>query len=587
MHTSCQKEPSPLTLLKKPTVLLMIAGLLFTLSACKTNQEHADTVLYGNIYTGSETAEAIAIKNGRIIFCGSRKDAKYYVDDQTVVEEYNQQQLIMPGFIDGHTHATAIIQANSYLINIPEESTAEECVAIIETYIREHPGKSFYIGRGWKNSAFENACPTADLLDVIDTDAPIYVLSSDGHSYWTNTAMIEHAGITKDTPDPEGGKIERYADGTPNGCFRDVAETLISNSVPKQTAEEKKEGILQTQQYYASLGYTTYLEVNANDANNPDYIAFIEAYEMLEKEDQLIMDVQGGFVVNNDENTFDEVENAIKLKESTAGGSFEITNVKTYMDGVVEGGTAYLSEPYETDHTYFGASRWPKEEDLEKLTQVIIKANEAGMSVHIHAVGDQGITDALDCFEKAYEIIGEKEIQCRNAIVHLQILNPDDYERFEKLRIVAVINPWCYKEPGYYQELEVMYLGEDRASKEYPIKSFQDAGVDLAFGTDFGAAYTVDPLDALHVLTTRMSPDEDPDTLLGGEQSIGLKDTISMMTSGTAYQLFRENDIGTLDIGMKANLIVLDQDILQLPTIEIENTTVLKTMVEGHWIYGE
>lgn len=573
--------------MKKPLTFLLVVCLILSLSGCKSNSESADIVLYGNIYTGLDTIEALAIKDGVIIFAGNKDDAKDYMNNETIVEEYDRQQLIMPGFIDGHTHATQIIQANSYLINIPEESTAEECVEIIRTYIEENPGKSFYIGRGWKNSSFENACPTADLLDAIDTDAPIYVLSSDGHSYWTNTAMIKHAGITKDTPDPDGGKIERYADGTPNGCFRDAAETIISNSVPKQVAEDKIEGILQTQLYYASLGYTTYLEVNANDANNPYYYAFIEAYEMLEKEDKLIMDVQGGFVVNNDENTFDELENAIKFKESTAGGRFEITNVKTYMDGVVEGGTAYLSKPYATDATYYGESRWPSESDLEKLTQVIIKANEAGMGVHIHAIGDQGITDALDCFEKAYETIGDKEKECRNAIVHLQILNPDDYKRFEELDIVVVINPWCFKEPGYYQELEVMYLGEERASKEYPVKNFKDAGVDLAFGTDFGAAYTVDPLDALHVLTTRMSPDEDPSTLLGGEQSIGLIDTISMMTLGTAYQLFSENKIGTLQVGKKANLILLDRNILELPTIEIENTSVLKTMVDGNWIYSK
>lgn len=543
--------------------------------------------MLGNIYTGEKTIEAIAIKDGIIIYAGNSDGVDDYVGDNTTIEEYDQDELIMPGFIDGHTHATQIIQANSFLINIPEGSTAEECVEIIDEYIKENPGHLYYVGRGWINSAFENACPTADLLDVIDTDAPIYVVSSDGHSYWVNTNMIEYVGITKDTKDPDGGKIERYSDGTPNGCFRDTAETMISNALPKQGAKDKIDGILDTQQYYASIGYTTYLEINANDANMPLYYPFIEAYEMLDKENKLIMDVQGGFVVNNDENIFEEVDKAIELKQETAGGRFEVTNVKTYIDGVIEGGTAYLSKPYETDNSYYGVTRWPNDEDLEKLTQVIIKANEADMSVHIHAIGDKAISDALDCFEKAYEVLGEKEIKSRNANVHLQILNPDDYVRFEKLGIVAVINPWSLKEPGFYEELEVMYLGEDRASKEYPVKSFKDANVNMAFGTDFGAAYTVSPLDALHALTTRMSADENPDTLLDASQSIGLKDTISMMTSGTAYQMFIEDDIGTLEVGKKANLVLLDKDILNLPTIELENTNVLKTMVEGGWIYSK
>ncbi|GEM_PF-188484 len=590
--------------MKRIICLLITFALVFCLSACgsKTPCESADTtqhekneatptgdiadtVLLGNIYTGLETVEALAVKDGKVLFTGSKADVQPFIGENTVLEEYSAIQLIMPGIIDAHTHATQLINASSFLCNLPEGSTAEECVTIINGFVTENPDYEYYVARGWVNSSFENSCPTAELLDVIETDKPIYAISSDGHSYWTNSNLIRLAGITAETQDPDGGLIERNPDGTPNGCFRDTAQALISNALPKSGAEAKKAGILLTQQTYAAYGYTSYLEINANDANETLFYPFIEAYEMLDQENQLIQYVQGGFVVNNDGDAMAAVDKAIELRDSTAGGKFELTNVKVYMDGVVEGGTAYLSEPYVTDTGYYGEARWKTPEDLKKLTEIIVRANRAGMSVHFHAVGDQAISDAVDCIEKAYKQLGDQVVACRNAIVHLQIVNPIDYDRFTSLGIVAVINPWACKYPGFYTETEVMYLGEDRASKEYPVKSFADAGVQLSFGTDYGASFVCEPLDCIHILTTRMTEDEDPTTLLGGEESIGLENTIRMMTRGGAYQMFKEDELGSLETGKAANLILLDQDILSLPTIEIENTAVLRTMIDGNWVY--
>ena len=577
---------------------LLAGAAAVSLTACSTNtassgntssaETIADQVIVGKIYTGDTedtVVSALAVKDGVILYAGSEEDVQTYIGDTTEVTELNENELVVPGFVDGHTHATRLISAYETLCSIPEGATAQECVDTIAAFIEEHPGWAYYKARGWINSAFENGCPTADLLDAIDTDAPIYALSSDGHSYWTNTAMMEYAGVTAETEDPEGGTIERYEDGTPNGCFRDTAEALISAAIPVETAEAKIDGILETQAEYAAMGYTSYLEAIANEQYSPLDCPASEAYEQLDRDGELLLYTQGAFVVNNDETAMEVLDKAIEMKEETAGGKYEVTNIKIFMDGVIEGGTAYLSEAYETDEEYYGEARWGSEESLELLTQIIVKANENGMTVHFHAIGDQAITDAVSCVEKAYEQAGDAVKEARNAITHLQILNEDDFARMAELNMVAVINPWCNKYPGFYTETEVMYLGEDRASKEYPVRKFMDAGVHCSFGTDYGASFVVEPMDCIHTIVTRMTADEDPETLLGEEECLSVEETLKMFSSGGAYELCSENDFGVLSEGMEADLLVLSKDILSEASIEIENTEVLKTMSDGVWVY--
>lgn len=491
----------------------------------------------------------------------------------------------MPGFVDAHTHVSNYLGALMKMASIPEGATAEDCVEVIRKFVEEHPDASVIKGKGWVNSAFNNGCPTADLLDAIDTDKPMVIQSSDGHSSWVNSAMMKYVNITKDTPDPNGGKIERYEDGTPNGCFRDTAMNLISNAFPTATPEDRIPGILAAMEDYSSYGYTDYLEIITNEQAKPLEHPTLDAYEILEQEGKLTLNVQGGFVVNNDETAMDVLEEAIRLREQTAGGRFQLTDIKIFMDGVIEGATAYLSEPYATDSEEFGTSRWKSEEDLELLTKVVIRANEAGMPVHFHAIGDKAISDAIDCVEKAYNELGDAVVNCRNVITHLQIVNENDFDRMAKLGMVAVINPWCTKYPNFYNETEVAYLGEERASNEYPVKSFKDHGVHVSFGTDYGASFTYKTMQCLHILVTRMTEDENPESQLKASECLPVEEVLKMMSSGAAYQLRMEDSFGSITEGKRADLVVLSKNLLEVPTAEIVSTDILKTMANGVWVY--
>ena len=555
-----------------------------TMNATKS----ADKVIYGTIYIGDEdgtVAEAIAINGANIVYVGSRDEAERYVGDCTEVTELDDGKFVMAGFVDGHTHIASFVAGLKSACMLPDGKGADEYVQLIREFVEAHPANQYYMAKGWITGAFGDKGPTKELLDDISTDKPIFAQSGDGHSAWANSRLIELAGITAETADPTGGRIERNADGTPSGCFRDTAIDIVRNAIPKGDAESKKEGILEAQKLYADLGYTEYFEAIANDSTMPSLYPLIEAYEELDQAGKLPLYAQGAFLVNNTDDALELVDTAIRLKEETAGGNFELTCVKIFMDGIIESSSAWLMEPYANDPDNCGAARWSTEEDLKKLTQIIIKANKGGMPVHFHTMGDAAVKTAVDCVERAYKEAGDVVLESRNAMTHLALLREEDYKRFADLNIVAVVNPWTSKDPANFVEKEeLMYLGEERMNRQYPVKAFLDAGVMTAFGTDYGASFVFEPVNCYRVLVTRTTADMDPAHILYAGQQLTPDEAIRAMTAGGAYQLFREDTYGTLEAGRKASLIVLSKNLLKIENKDIPGTVVERTMSNGAWV---
>ena len=569
---------------------LFCAGAMLLSTASAAFADAADKVILGNIYTGNEYVEALAIEGDTIAYAGDEAGVQAYIDDATEITTLEEGQLVTAGLGDGHTHVAAVMTALSGKtcdLSVAPNRSLSECVDIITQYVADNPDETVYIGKGWINSAFENGCPTADILDAICADKPMMFSSADGHSYWVNTAMMELAGVTKDTPQPKGGTIELDENGEPNGCFRDTAMYMIKNALPLTSVETYKENIKTAQELYASNGYTSYIEIIANEQSDPVQAPLAEAYEELDQAGELILDVQGGFVLNNSEDALEVLDTAIALKEQTAGGRFELTTIKIYMDGVIEGATAYMSESYEHREDYYGAGRWTEAEDLDLLTQIIVKANEAGLTVHFHAIGDQAVADAVECVERAYAEIGQSVLDARNAITHLQVVQDETMTEMAELNMIAVLNPWAYKADGFYDETEVVFLGEERASEEYPMKSFLDSGVTASFGTDYGGSVIYKSMVCYHVLTARTADDNDPKSTLNPEECLSRTEALDAMTKTVAYQLHREERAGTLDVGKEASLVIFSQNILTVPDDDIVSTEIVRTMSGGEWVYGE
>ena len=571
--------------MKRFLSLLCACAMLFSATALA---DTADKVIVGSIYTGSEYVEALAIQGDTIAYAGDEAGVQAYIGDTTEVTTLADGQTVIPGFADGHVHIAAVMAVmgdKACDLSAAPNRSLDEYIEIITKYVADNPDDSVYSGKGWINSAFDNGCPTADILDAICADKPILLSSADGHSYWANTAMMQLAGVTKDTPQPKGGTIELDENGEPNGCFRDTAMYILKKVLPLTGIDKYKEGITKAQTMYASEGYTSYIEVVCNESATPLEFTLNDAYEEMDQAGELIMDVKGAVTVNNDDEAMAVVDKAIAMKEQTAGGQYELTSLKIFMDGVIEGATAYMSESYSHKENYYGAGRWTDEESMDLLTQIVVKANEAGMTVHFHAIGDQAVADAVTCVERAYAQLGQPVLDARNAITHLQVVPTETMQKMTGLNMIAVLNPWAYKAKGFYNETEVLFLGEERASNEYPMQSFVDNGVTISFGTDFGGSTIYKSIFCYHVLTTRTDGDNDANTTLNPSQCLTRTQALSAMTGGVAYQLHREDVSGKLTAGMEANLVLLSQDILTVADDDIMSTEILRTMANGQWVY--
>lgn len=574
--------------MKKKITILLIVCLMIGLGIFGylklSNIDKADTVIYGNIYTGIDgetTSEALAIKNGEFIYVGNKNDVKKYISKNTEVLDY-PEGLVLSGFTDTHTHVTPSFGVSEYDINIGDATSLEEYKEIITKYVNENPNKTMYIGRGWNYMLFENSTPTKDILDEIIPDKPVFIKSNDGHAAWVNSKMLELTKITKDTEDPIGGKIEKDENGNPNGCLRDAAMDLyVKPNIEPYSVEQYKNLILKAQDFYASLGYTSYIEVFV-EADKTNYNIY-KAYEELDKENKLKLRTQGAWNVSNNEHSVDDVKKLIKYKEESKGGMFELTDVKIFMDGVAETKTAYFSEPYADDKTNYGADRWPSEDDFNKLVDCIVLANKNDMVVHFHAIGDAAITKALDAVELARKEYVNPKIH--NVITHLETVKDSDFSRFKDLDIVVAADlSWGCIVEDLYQTVEVAHLGEERAFKAYPYKSVLDTGAVVSLATDYPAGSVVSPIAGYLVAVTRNSTDDEA-LARDASQKMTVDEALKAVTYGGAYQMRQESYRGTIEVGKKADLIVLDNNIMKNHNVAAVDTQVLRTIVNGVTIY--
>lgn len=539
----------------------------------------ADTVVIGSVYTVDKNhsiAQALVVKDGRIVYVGDEKGAEPFIGKTTEVIEAGEG-IVMPSFTDGHAHGHEggvgfLFEADLYGLE-----SIDEYLSAVEEFIADHPEMDFIRGQGWRNGYFENGTPTADILDRIDTNLPIALISEDHHSYWLNSKALELLEPHKDIIDVDGGVVERDENGNLVGTFREDANAYVEAILPKYSVDEYKEGILFYQEWMVEYGITAYWEpmVNLDGGSN-----LVKAYKELDKSGELLTRVYGGWMIVDEPGYLDEVDVAKKLINETKGGNFQVDAIKILVDGVVEGGTAYLLEDYANKPGFRSAPLW----DQNRLNKLFEKADANGITIHTHAIGDAAIKMTVDAAEYAYKKNGH--MGNRHAITHLQVVDPVDIKRMADLKMVASVNTyWFCKEPGYFYELEVPFLGEERANREYPLKSFFNHGVIAAGASDFPVTIPPDPLIGIQTGVTRMNPEGNPSTLQNPTERATLKEMIDAYTINCAYQLFQENEFGSLEVGKSADFIILEKNILKIDPTLIGEVEVLRTFLKGKTIF--
>ena len=537
----------------------------------------ADTLILGNILTYNLDrlyVEAMAVKNGKILYLGSEKQARKLCDGNTKVLDYSKAT-IYPGFMDAHCHGLLAGTRLAFECDLNPGQSMEDYCNILSEYIKKYPDRRCYKGAGWVQ--YEE--PLASMLDKVCPDKPVILNSADAHSMWLNTKAMEECGYDSDYAKKMGHEIVHVDEnGNPSGLVCE-AGTAAARALYPYTVEELKEAILAWQDFAFSRGYT-----ETGEALLDVFEGGAEAYHQLDMEGKLKLNTfaypscKEEFAAKN----YEAMPAKIKeMQEKYNGEHFTVAGHKIILDGVVEARTAYYDKDYEDEPGYHGVLNI---KDQEVLDKIVLLMNEAGIPVHTHAIGDGAVRMTLDAYEKAELATGNYDI--RNIICHLQSVHTEDFDRFADNNVVAVVAPlWSPNEDGYFEK-ELKYLGKERAWNAYPIKSFSKAGVTICFHSDYPVSPNIDPALSIYTAVKRKMPDAGPYSVKNPDEGISVLQAIVASTYSCAYMWRVYDQVGKFAIGMRADCTVFDKDFFTEEDLsEVAETKLVATIVNGEEVF--
>ncbi|MGV9456229.1 amidohydrolase [Streptomyces sp. NPDC003635] len=538
---------------------------------------HADLIFTGGPVLTPEgrRATAVAVNGDRITAVGG-DEVRELAGPRTEVVDL-AGRLLLPGFQDAHVHP---VPAGLELTqcDLTGAKTAAESVAAVRAYAKAHPEREWITGGGWSMEAFEGGTPTRELLDAVVPDRPVYLPNRDHHGAWVNSRALELAGVTRDTPDPADGRIERDASGAPSGTLQEGAMQLVGRLTPPASAEDRLAALLHAQRHLHALGITAWQDALVGDFLGMDDPA--EAYLAAARDGSLTARVVGALWWDRGRGA-EQIPELVERRAALSLGRFRAGTVKLMLDGVAENGTAALLEPYLDKCGCATANRGTSFVDPDHLPKYITELDALGFQCHFHALGDRAVRDALDAIEAARSANGPSDT--RPHLAHLQVVHPEDVPRFAALGATANIQPlWAAHEPQM-DELTIPFLGPERAGWQYPFGALLRSGARLAAGSDWPVS-SPDPLQGVHVAVNRVEPGGSGPVFLPGER-LGLAEALTAYTAGSAY-VNHLDDTGQVRPGALADLVLLDRDPFAGPPEEIAYTRVVQTFVGGARVYA-
>ena len=546
----------------------------------------ADLVLYnGHVQTmvsESEVASAIAITGNKIVYVGDDSGIDAFVGDTTQVIDLDGK-FVSPGFIDGHIHAPGNWFTKLYQIDLTGLSTNEEYLEAIRSFVEAHPDEEGYIGSPFMLNAYQlpdgsNPGPSKEDLDDICPDKPILIHDVSYHAAWVNSKAFEMAGVTADTPDPEGGLFYRNEKGEPSGCVSDAAKGIVFAIMPDtMTNDNLEKALYKFMEEANSYGITGITNITQGGLD------IIDMYHKVEREGNLTLRMRV-VPTMKEGRTYDEVLSTIKSYNDSATDMISSNTVKIFYDGVTERGTAVFLEPYLEstglgDH-WCGEPIWSQED----FTRLVHDFDAEGVQVHVHAMGDGAVHGTLDAFEEARATNGERD--ARHTITHVCAITDEDIQRMADLDVVANLQ-FLMMYHDDLMDLERAYVGDERAMAMYRTKHMAEAGICISGSSDAPVIPFV-PLDAIEAGVTRNSPypeEEDTDMTRWPEQGLTAYQLLEAYTKNDAYQNFMDDIIGTVEVGKFADLVVLDTNILEVDPKEISSAKVVYTISDGRIVY--
>lgn len=542
-------------------------------------------LLNGTVYTVNTSTnwdrqplQALAISGKKIVYVGDDEVARARIGPDTEVIDLCGK-MVLPGFIDAHIHPMISVMLMAG-VDLTDVRTSNDYIKKVKDYAEKNRDEKVIRGFGWNYPPFNATGPTKELLDGVVSNKPVLLTAIDGHSYWANSKALEIANITRDTPDPAGGRIERDPKtGEPSGTLRESAcFMLISSSLPPIGEDEIKQRIAQVLDMASSEGITT-VHDSAVILNQ------VSSYSDLEKEGKLNVRVFGEMYCNQALG-LDQIPYLIAERRNHSSGLFRLNIAKLFADGIIEGHTGFLLEPYADMPGFRGTPVWTP----EAFREMISALDKEGFQIEVHCMGDGAVRMSLDAFENARKENGPRD--SRHKIAHIETISPHDIPRFASLGAIPVLQPiWFYYTP-FIDSATLPALGPERTAGIYPMKSFIDSGSIVACGTDWPLAVdylTLRPLDSIRtgVVGLPLSKEDNITKRFHPEERVDLKTMVEVATCNGAYASFMEDETGSLKAGNLADLVVIDRDIFKVPAEDINNARVLMTVLEGREVFRD
>jgi predicted amidohydrolase YtcJ len=540
----------------KHVLVTFIIGLSINANVASANTAIHNINGYTSTDDGLRTFSVLVFDDsGRILATG----------DEDLLERFAQatridgnKQTVLPGLTDAHGHVYGLGYLNNSL-NLMGSPAVEDAVAQIGDYAAARPAARWILGRGWNQVIWPiQTFPTAQHIDAVVSDRPVWLRRVDGHAGWANSAALKLSGVDDDTPDPVGGKILRDENGHATGVLIDMAMGLVTSKIPAVNKDEIRDAIQSAIRALLSEGVTGVHDPGIDLQNAEVYLSLADNKQL----DMRIYAMIGGAG-----DVLDAIGEPIKRY---GNDRLEIASVKLYADGALGSRGAAMIEAYSDDAENRGLPFWTQ----TQLEDQISKANRMGFQVGVHAIGDSANRRVLNAFDSVQD--GEPS-PLRNRVEHAQIIALDDISRFHQLGVIASMQATHATSDKNMAEDRI---GPDRILGGYAWRRLLDSGAIIANGSDFPVELS-NPFHGLYAAVTRQDRDGEPDGGWYADQALTRAEALHSFTLAAAYAANQDDRLGSLEAGKWADFIVIDRDFFEIPDAEIDDIKVLQTWVGG------
>ena len=526
----------------------------------------------GTIWTGDGDTDALLVTDGVVTATGRAAQR----DDAQVVDL--DGGFLMPSFGDGHAHPLyGGLEAVGPAVRAC--GSVDEIVTAVRRYADAHPDDEWIVGASYDGSLAPNGLFDARWLDAAVPDRPVVLRAWDYHTLWCNSAALQRAEITADTPDPPLGEIPHREDGSVLGTLREWGATdLMMRVMPARDEQVRIAALGTAADYYAARGVTWVQDAWVEPAD-------VETYAAAARQDALRM--RFNLALYADPRHFDEqvTQFAEQRRLAEAAGNELLTahTVKFFADGVVENETGALLAPYCSGlHSHSGDNRGMRNWEGDALAEAACRVDELGLQIHIHAIGDAAVRQALDAIDEVVRRNGPRDR--RPVIAHAQLVDDTDIDRFARLGVIPNMQPLWAQLDSLMTVLTIPRLGQERADRQYRIATLQRSGAALSFGSDWPVSSGA-PLDGIAVAVSRRTADGEPEGGWTPQEILPVEQALSAYTAAVAAQAFAENRWGRMLPGAAADLVWLDRDPRRTAPLELPHIGVRATYLQGEPVY--